>query len=240
MAKRKGLLEQLWDDHKKRQRERERELARQQKANQVEQRRLQREYERDVAARERAEAALQRQSLAEQRRSLKEAERREAEEARLDKSKRQQAEQAQRLAAAAIKRADAEARRTDAIRKRDQKEAHTERMVREAQERTAMLEAASLRISAVLVNRGRQFGDVRDVMMEALSTVGSVGVETIVKDLVNASEISSGFGRIDKCLYRDEAFEMILDYELPGQKVVPLVNPPKYGVLTSDSWQDVC
>jgi restriction system protein len=210
VARRKSLLAQMYAEHQKAKRERERAEERARKEWEAEERRIAASLEKEAkqAERERQQAAAKAERLAAQKK----------------KEREQQA-------AAQLReqqRKHAEAEREEKRRNAEQRQRAVQRRVEEAEFRT---QAVNRRIAAyerLLQDRNRSLAAESRRAEEAFNTRGSQEFVAALQQALATSIYPDGLHGSCAAMFRPEACELLIEYELPRQEVVPAVVAYRY------------
>jgi restriction system protein len=143
------------------------------------------------------------------------------------------AEQAQLRQAAAAVRAlklyEAEQRRQGAEAQR----AAVQRRASDAEAMTRAAEARVGKLERILLDRSRHFVTARQYLEGVYSREGAEGFVAVLRQGLATSVYPEGFPGSSAALYRSEAQELLVEYELPRQTVIPAESAFRY-VKTRD------
>ncbi|SHT29224.1 restriction endonuclease [Mycobacteroides abscessus] len=217
MARRKSLLGTMYTEYQKGKRQREREQAAAQRQWEAEQRRIEaaaaKQYAAQVREQERAEQAWHR------------------EQARLARVQQQEHLKAERQAAQQEKerlRRQAQALREQQQRDKDVRRRQVDIQVERAQLRTDEVQRRVADCEMLLLNRNRDLADYCSEAEDALVAEGEEGFAEVISSALSLAAGSSDLHGSCKAVFRPEARELLLDYELPSQDVIPSVSAHRY------------
>lgn len=220
MAKRKSLIAQMYEARQKAKEAQRREQERVQKAWAAEQRRI-----------------------AERRAKEEARERREQERANLARERAQQQEKAKAERAAAQRERDQQ--RAEAARVREQRQSEAEarrravaRHVAEAEFRTEAVTRQMAEFDRLLIERRKDLTTVSVSAEDAFNARGPEALAETLQRSLAASVYPEGIHAACAALFRPEARELLIEYELPRQDVVPAVTGYKY-LKTKDEIQPI-
>ncbi len=210
VARRKSLLAQMYAEHQKTKREREQAEERAHKAWEAEERRIAAQLEKEArqAERERQQA--------------------EAKAKRLAAEKKRERE---RQAAAQLReqqRKQMEAQRAEKLRLAEERQRTVQQWIAEAEFRT---EAISKQITAyerLLRARNRSFTMESHRTEDAFNAHGPAAFVAAVQQALATSVYPDGLYGSCAAMFRPEAGELLIEYELPRQDVVPAVAAYRY------------
>lgn len=206
MARRKSLLAQMYEAHQK-----------------------------AKVARERAEERARKEWMAEERRIAarleKEEAQRQREEQQAERARQQAAAKAERLAAQQERerqRQQAQAQREEQQRSAEDRRLAVQRRIAEAEFRTEALQRRVAELERLLLdrNRGLVVGSRR--IEEVFNGQGSEAFVAALQQALATSVYPEGMHGSCAALYRPEARELLVEYELPRQDVVPAVASYRY------------
>lgn len=184
-------------------------------------------YKKRKRAKEQAELRAQRELEHWERQQLREAEREEAQQ-------RRQAEQAERDA----RRRELEKERARKQEAEEARRAEGQRRQEEAERKRAAIGTRVAELGAILTARPRELGTRRMVLEQAFQAEGSAALAARVEQALADSPYPVGFPRMSKVMFAPESRELLINYDLPGQDVVPAVADYKV-VRGRDSIQPV-
>jgi restriction system protein len=210
MARRKSLLAQMYAEHQKAKRDRERAEERARKAYEAEERRIAARLESEAkqAARERQQAAAKAERLAEQRK--KERERQAAAQLR---------EQQHR---------QAEVKREEQRRSTEDRRLAVQRRIAEAEFRTGAVQRQTAAFEQLLQDRNRSLAAQSRRAEETFNARGSGEFVAALQQALATSIYPDGLHGSCAAMFRPEARELLIEYELPRQDVVPAVLAYRY------------
>jgi restriction system protein len=206
MPRRKSLLAQMYAARQKAQLERQRAAERARKEYAAEERRIAAQLEKEARARQQAEAKAERLAA-------------------------QQDKDRQREAAAQAReqqRQQAEARREEQRRAVEERRLTVERRVAEAEFRTDAVRLQIAAFEGLLRDRNRILAAQSRRVEEAFNTHGSEAFVAAVQEALAMSVYPDGLRGSCAAMYRPEARELLVEYELPRQDVVPAVAGYRY------------
>jgi restriction system protein len=225
MAKRKSLLAQMYAARQKAKAAERREQERVERAWAAEDRRAAERAEREAVQQRREE---ERAALARQRA-----------EQQAERDRQQEAAKAERLAA----QQERERQREAAARAREQQQSEAEARRQAAQRRAAeaefRTEAVTRQVAALdrlLVDRKRDIAAASVSAEDAFNARGSEAFTDVIQRALATSTYPDGMHGACAALFRPEARELLVEYELPRQDVVPAVTGYKY-LKTKDKIQ---
>lgn len=223
MAKRKSLLAQMYEARQKAKAAERREQERVAKAWAAEQARIAREAERERREQERAKLARQRA------------------EQQAERTRQQEAAKAERL----VVQREREQQRAEAAHAREQRQSEAEARRQAAQQRTTEAEfrseAVRRRMAAfdrLLIERKKDLASAGVSAEDAFNARGSEALAEVIQRALATSVYPDGIHAACAALFRPEARELLIEYELPRQDVVPAVTGYKY-LKTKDQVQPV-
>jgi restriction system protein len=218
MARRKSLLAQVYSAHQKAKLERERAEERARKEYAAEERRIAARLEKETRQADRARqlAVAKAERLAAQQE--KERERQATDELR-DEQRQQAA-------------ADREVRR----RTTEEKQLAVRRRMAEAEFRTEEVQSTVAALEQLLVDRNRSLSAGSRGVEDAFNAHGPEALVAAVQQALASSVYPNGLHGSCAAMYRPEAAEMLIEYELPRQSVVPAVAAYRY-LKTKDAVQ---
>jgi restriction system protein len=206
MARRKSLLAQMYEARQKAKLERERQAEREQKAFAADQRLIAAQLAKETRERQQAEAKAAR--LAEQQE--REQQRQAAAEGR-----EQQRQQAQ-------------ARREEQRRAGDERRLVVARKLAEAEFRTEAVRGQVAAFERLLLDRSRALAAQSRRVEEAFNARGAQAFVAALQQALAISAYPDGLHGSCAAMYRPEARELLIEYELPRQDVVPAVSAYRY------------
>jgi len=206
MARRKSLVAQLYEVHQRAKRERER---------------AEKEYlaqERKLAAQmERAES--QRQKEHERKEQARVAEQQRAERAR---------EQAVAKAERAATQREKELQRQASAAWREEQRLIVERRIAEAEFRTGAIERRILEMEGLIQDRARDLATRSRHLEEIFNSQGAEEFVAALQHTLATSAYPQGMFGACAAIYRPEARELLVEYEMPRQNVIPAVTSYRY------------
>jgi restriction system protein len=210
MARRKSLLAQMYAEHQKAKRDRERAEERARKEYEAEERRIAARLESEArqATRERQQAAAKAERLGGQRK--KERERQAA--AQLREHQRQQAE----------------AKREGQRRTTEDRRLAVQRRIAEAEFRTGALQRQIAAFERLLQDRNRSLAAQSRRAEETFNAHGSEEFVAALQQALATSIYPDGLHGSCAAMFRPEARELLIEYELPRQDVVPSIVAYRY------------
>jgi restriction system protein len=206
MPKRKSLLAQMYAAHQKAQLERQRAAERERKEFAAEERRIAARLEKEAKQAERA----RQQTKADAERLA----------AQQEKEQQRQVREQQRQ--------EAEARREEQRRAADERRLTTERRAAEAEFRTDAVRRQVAAYERLLQDRNRVLAAQSRQVEEALNAHGAGAFVAAVQEALATSIYPDGLRGSSAAMYRPEACELLIEYELPRQDVVPAVAGYRY------------
>lgn len=206
MARRKSLLAQMYEARQKAKLERERQAERERKAFAADQRLIAAQLAKEARERQQTEAKALR--LAEQRE--REHKRQAAAEAR-----EQQRQQAQ-------------AQREEQSRAAEERRLGVARKVAEAEFRTEAVRGQVAALERLLGDRSRALDSQSRCVEEAFYGRGAQEFVAALQQALATSAYPDGLHGSCAAMYRPEARELLIEYELPRQDVVPAVSAYRY------------
>jgi restriction system protein len=211
MARRKSLLAQLYAAHQRAKRERERAAE----EFIAQQRKLAAQMEREAARGRREQERAEQARLEEQRRA--------------ERSRQQSAAKAERLAA----QRERERQRQEATARREEQRHVVERRIAEAEFRTEAIQRRVATLEGVLRNRNRSLAAGSRRLEDIFNTQGSEAFVAALQQALATSVYPEGLRGSCAAMYRPEARELLIEYELPRQDAIPSVASYRY-VKTKD------
>ena len=210
MAKRKSLLAQMYAERQKAKRERERAEERARKEWEAEERRIAARLEKEAqqAERERQQAEAKADRLAEQRKR----ERQRQATAQLREQQRQ----------------EAETQREEQRRSAEDRRLAVQRRIAEAEFRTEAVRGQIAAFERLLQDRNRGMASQSRPVEEIFNSLGSEELVTALQKALATSIYPDGLHGSCAALSRPEARELLIEYELPRQDVVPAVAAYRY------------
>jgi restriction system protein len=227
MARRKSLVAQMYAAHQKAKLERERAEERARKEFAAEERR--------IAARLEKEATQQRRD------EERAAQARVKEEQQAERAAQLAAAQDERLAAAQVReqrRQQAEADRREQRRAVEERRLAVQRRIAEAEFRTDAVQKQVAALDQLLQDRNRILAAQSRRVEEAFNTQGTAEFVAALQQALATSVYPDGLHGSCAAMYRAEARELLIEYELPRQDVVPAAAAYRY-VKTKDLIQPV-
>src|SRR5262249_5619496 len=138
---------------------------------------------------------------------------------REEAQQRRQAEQAERDAQRrelererARKREAEEARRADGQRRQEK-----------AERKRAAVASRVAELSGILTTRPRELGTHRLALEQGFQREGSAALAGLVEQALAGSPYPAGFPGMSNVMFAPESRELLINYDLPGQDVVPAV-----------------
>jgi len=182
---------------------------------------------------ERQKAQRDRQLAAKQAEKAADAARKQEEKAAL--SREREAEKAARAAKQEELRQAAAAMRAlkqyEAEQLREQRRRAAEAVQRRVTEADAMTHAAEDRVGKlerILLDRSRHFATARGYLEGVFGRGGADGFVAVLRQGLATSVYPEGFPGSSAALYRSEARELLVEYELPRQNVIPAQTAYRY------------
>jgi restriction system protein len=169
-------------------------------------------YKKRKRAKEQAEQRAQRANDQWERQQLRELEREEAQ-------RRRQAEQAERDA----RRQEQERQRARKQEAEEARRAEGQRRQEEAEQKRAAATARVAELAGILTTRPRELGTRRAALEETFQAEGSAALAELVEQALTGSPYPGGFPRTSQVMFAWESRELLINYDLPGQDVVPAV-----------------
>lgn len=227
MARRKSLLAQIYEARQKAKAAQQREQERVERAWAAEERRAAeqraRQTARDHREQERVELARQRS------------------EQQAERARQQEAAKAERLA---VQR-ERERQRAEAARAREKKHSEAETRRQTTQQRVSEAEFRSEGVARqvaafdrLLIERRRDLVTISVAAEDAFNAYGSQAFAEVIQQTLATSIYPEGIHAACAALFRPESRELLVEYELPRQDVVPPVTGYKY-LKTRDEMQPV-
>ncbi|MEU9824742.1 restriction endonuclease [Micromonospora chersina] len=213
MAKRKSLFAQLYAAHKKAKLEQERTR----RQYEVEERRLAARLEREAEQQRRAEERVEQERL--KRKQLAQREREQA-AAKAKRLSDQQEKARQRQAANDVR----ELQRQQA----EERRLLGQRQVAEAEHRTEAVRQQLTALERLLESRSRELASRSRRAEEVFNAQGPDAFVAAVQRGLATSDYPEGLRGSWAAMYRPEARELLIEYELPRQDVVPAVVGYRY------------
>ncbi len=178
-------------------------------------------YKKNKKAKEQAERRAQRELAQWEQQQLREAEREEAQ-------RRRQADQAEREARRREVEAERdrhrqaeEARRAEAQRQRDLARAAGQRRREDAERERGALTARVAELAGILAARPRELRTRSMALERAFGANGAEALATLVEKELADSPYPAGFPRTAKVMFAPESRELLINYDLPRQDVIP-------------------
>ncbi len=228
MARRKSLLAQMYAARQKAKLERQREEERLRKADAAEMRKIAAQLEKEAAEQRRDKERAAQARLKEQQ---QEERARQQEEAKAERLAAQQEKERQRQAAALLReqeRQQAEERREVQRLVAEERRVTAERRVAEAEFRTEAVQGQVAAFERLLQNRNRSLAAQSRRVEEVFNAEGSEAFVTALQQALATSVYPDGLHGSCAAMYRPEARELLIEYELPRQDVVPAVAAYRY------------
>jgi restriction system protein len=169
-------------------------------------------YKKRKQAKEQAERRAQRELDRWEQRQRREAEQEEAQQ-------RRQAEQAEREAS----RREQEKERARKQQADEARRAEGQQRLEEAERKRAEIEARVAELGGILTARPRELSTHQVALEQAFQAEGSAALAALVEKALAGSPYPAGFPRIGKVMFAPESRELLINYDLPGQDVVPAV-----------------
>jgi restriction system protein len=169
-------------------------------------------YKKRKRAKEQAQRRAQRELEQWEWQHLRETEREEAQQ-------RRQAEQAERDA----RRRELEKERARKQEAEEARRAEGQRRHEEGERKRAAVVARVAELSGILAARPRELGTRRIAVEQAFQAEGSAALAALVEQALAGSPYPAGFPRLSKVMFAPESRELLVNYDLPGQDVVPAV-----------------
>ena len=210
MARRKSLLAQMYAEHQKAKRERERAEERARKAWEAEERRIAARLEKEAqqAKRERQQAEAKAERLAAQKKRERE-----------------------RQAAAQLReqqRDQTEAQREEKRRHAEERQRALQQRIAEAEFRTEAINRQITAYERLLQDRNRSLAAESRHIEETFNAHGSAEFVAAVQQALATSTYPDGLHGSCAAMFRPEARELLIEYELPRQDAVPAVAVFRY------------
>lgn len=168
-------------------------------------------YKKRKQVKEQAERRAQRE-LDQWEQQLREAEQEE-------NRQRRQAEQAERDA----RRREQEKERAGKQQADEARRAEGQRRQEKAERQRAAVAARVAELGGILTARPSELGTYRMALEQAFEAEGSVALAALVEQALAGSPYPAGFPRVGKVMCAPESRELLINYDLPGQDVVPAV-----------------
>src|SRR6266566_2592850 len=223
MARRKSLLAQIYAAHQKAKQEQQRAEERARKADAAEMRKIAAQLEKE-AAQQRREDQRATQARLKQQQQEERARQQAAEKAARLVAQREKERQQQ--AAAQLRdqqRQQAEAKRDEQRRAAEERRLAVERRMAEAEFRTDAVHSQVAALERLLRDRNRSLASESRRVEEAFNANGSDALVTAVQQALATSVYPDGLRGSCAAMFRPEARELLVEYELPRQDVVPAV-----------------
>ena len=210
MARRKSLLAQMYAERQRAKRERERAEERARKAWEEEERRIAARLEKEAqqAERERQQAEAKAERLAAQRKRERE-----------------------RQAAAQLReqeRKQAEAQREEKRRHAEERQRALQQRIAEAEFRTEAINRQIAAYERLLQDRNRSLAAESRRIEETFNAHGPAEFVTAVQQALATSTYPDRLHGSCAAMFRPEACELLIEYELPRQDAVPSVAAYRY------------
>lgn len=228
MAKRKSLLAQMYSAHKRAKLEEQRAAERARRQYDVEHRRLAVQLEKEAEQQRRADERAAQLQLKQQQQAQR------AQEQAAAKAQRLAAEQEkerQRQAAAQARehqRQLAETRRQQQEREAEERRRAVQRQVAQADHRSEAIRLQVTALDRLLQNRNRGLTRTGAQLEQVFNTQGSEAFVAALQQALATSAYPDGLHGSAAAMYRPEARELLIEYELPRQDVVPAVAAYRY------------
>lgn len=220
MARRKSLLVQMYEAHQKAKVARERAEERARKEWLAEERRIAARLEKDETQRRREEERAAQARL--------------REEQQAERARQQAAAKAERLAAQQERqRQQAQAQREEQRRAVEERRRAVERRIAEAEFRAEAVQRRVAELERLLQDRNRDLAADSRRVEEVFNAQGSEAFVAALQQVLATSVYPEGMHGSCAAMYRPEARELLVEYELPHQDVVPAVASYRY-VKTKD------
>lgn len=228
MAKRKSLIAQMYAVHQKSKQERRRAEERERRQYEAEARRLAAELEKEAQQLRRVEERAERDRLRQQQAAARA---REHAAAKAQQLAQQQEKERQRQAAAQLReqqRRQAEAKREEQRRAVEDQRVAVQRHIAEAEHRTEAVRHHVATLERLLLDRDRGMAAGSRQAEEAFNTQGSDAFVVALQRALATSVHPDGLRGSLAAMYRPEASELLVEYELPQQDVIPAVAAYRY------------
>ena len=169
-------------------------------------------YKKRKRAKEQAEQRAQRTNDQWERQQLRELEREQAQ-------RRRQAEQAERDA----RRQEQERERARKREAEEARRAEVQGRQEEGARKRATIKAHVAELAGILTARPHELSGHRVALEQAFQTGGSAALASLVERLLAGSPYPGGFPRTSQVMFAPESRELLINFDLPGQDVVPAV-----------------
>lgn len=203
MARRKSLLAQMYAEHRKAKRAREQAEERAARAWAAEERRAAAQEQKEKEQRRREEERAAQAKLREKKQE--------------ERARQQEAARAERLAA----QRERERQRGQAQAQRDAQRRAMARKVAEAEFRTEALARRVVALERLLVDRSRDLAAESRQLEELFNSEGPDAFVAGLQASLAMSAYPDGMQGACAAIYRPEARELLVEYELPRRDIVP-------------------
>jgi restriction system protein len=227
MARRKSLLVQMYTARQKAKRDREREEERVRQAW--------------AAEEHRAQAQMAREAAQQRREDQRAAQAQERHDQQAERARQQETAKAERLAA----QREQEERRQAAAQAREQQQTEAEarrhaaqRRAAEAEFRTEAVERQVAAFGRLLLDRSRGLAAISVSAEDAFNAGGSEAFVDVIQRALATSAYPDRLQGACAAMFRPEARELLVEYELPRQDAVPAVTGYRH-LKTKDDIQPV-
>ncbi|MGD0555115.1 MAG: restriction endonuclease [Streptosporangiaceae bacterium] len=217
MPRRKSLITQMYEAHKKAQLQRQKEEERTRKAWEAEQRKIEAQLAREAA-----------QKLRDQERAAQVKAR---EQQQAERTRQQEVARAERLAAQEQRERERQATvdaREQQRRELEERRLAVQRRMAEAEFRTEAVQAKVAAFERLLLDRNRHLAGRSLHAEDAFNARGAEAFVNVIQRALATSVYPDGLEGSCAAQYISESRELLVEYELPRQEVVPSVTGYRY------------
>ena len=210
MGRRKSVAAQMYGAYKKHRKAKEQERKRAEREHERQARKLEREAEQEDAQRRQQAEQAERDKRRKAAEKARERKRLEAEQQKAEAERRRE-----------VARIEREEKQRTAADEKDRRRRTLEERQADADQRTEAVMARVAELDGLLGGRARHLTAKRITFEKIFNADGPVALADRVAQTIVASALPAGFPRHCEAAFAPEARELLIEYELPRQNVVP-------------------